>query len=270
MATLSVVMIVRNEAANLRACLDSARWADEIVIVDGGSDDDTVAIANEYTDKVFIERDWKGYGIQRQRAQARASGDWIFMLDADERITPELKAAISRIVMADDRSAVYAVPRLSFCFGRFIRHSGWYPDYVTRLYPRDRARYDGAIVHEKVQADRGMKVERLRGDLLHYTYRDLEHYLVKSAGYAAAWASARAAAGRRASLAQGIFHGIACFVRMYLLRAGFLDGRAGLLLALLSSHSTFAKYADLWVRRQPAPPSGSADPREGGSARDGS
>ena len=250
MAKLSIVMIVRNEAANLRACLDTARWADEIVIVDGGSSDDTVGIAHEYTDRVFIERDWKGYGMQRQRAQARAGGDWILMLDADERITPELKAEILRSLATDDRTTIYAVPRLSFCFGRFIRHSGWYPDYVVRLYPRERARYDDAIVHEKVNADSGMKVGRLKGDLLHYTYRDLEHYLVKSAGYAAAWASARAAVGRQASLSQGVFHGIACFVRMYLLHAGFLDGRAGLLLALLSAHSTFAKYADLWVRRQ--------------------
>jgi len=248
MARLSVALIVRNEAANLRACLDTVRWADEIVVVDGGSDDDTVAIAREYTDKVYVERAWAGYGVQRQRAQARATGDWILFVDADERVTPELRAEIERVVEADDRTAVYAVPRLSFCFGRFIRHGGWYPDYVVRLYPRERAHYDDALVHEKVVFGPGLRTVRLRGDLLHYTYRDLEHYLVKSAAYAAAWASARAAVGRRASLSQGILHGIACFVRMYLLRGGFLDGRAGLLLALLSAHSTFVKYADLWLR----------------------
>lgn len=253
MATLSAVLIVRNEAANLRACLASVRFANEIVVVDSGSTDDTVAIAREYTNQVFVETDWRGYGVQRQRAQSLARGDWIFMIDADERVTPRLQAEIERLVARDDRNVYAAVPRLSFCFGRFIRHSGWYPDYVVRLYPRERARYDNASVHERVVPDPGMRLERLTGDLLHYTYRDLEHYLVKSARYASAWAAERQRAGRRASLTQGILHGIACFVRMYLLRFGFLDGRAGLLLALLSAHSTFAKYADLWVRHQPPP-----------------
>lgn len=253
MPRLSAVLIVRNESAQLGACLESVKWADEIVVLDGGSDDDTVAIARRYTDKVFIERDWQGYGIQRQRAQQRASGDWILMIDADERVTPELRVEIERAVAADDRTIVYAVPRLSFCFGRFIRHGGWYPDYVTRLYPRGRARYGDELVHEKIHPDPGVRVVRLRGDLLHYTYRNLEHYLLKSAGFAAAWATMRQRQGRRAGLVQGMLHGIACFVRMYLLRAGFLDGKAGILLALLSAHSTFAKYADLWVRQQRLP-----------------
>jgi (heptosyl)LPS beta-1,4-glucosyltransferase len=250
---LSIVLIVRNEAANLGACLDSVAGMGEIVVLDSGSEDDTLAIARRYTDKVYVEREWQGYGVQRQRAQARANGEWVLMLDADERVTPALRAEIERAVAQDDRSRAYALPRLSFCFGRFIRHSGWYPDYVVRLYPRAHARYNDASVHEKVQPDPGLSIARLHSDLLHYTYRDLEHYLVKSAAYAAAWAAARERQGRRASLAQGVLHGVACFVRMYLLRAGFLDGRAGLLLALLSAHSTFAKYADLWVRRQ-APP----------------
>lgn len=254
MARLTVALIVRNESANLRACLKTVGWADEIVIIDSGSDDDTTAIAREYTDRVYGERDWQGYGIQRRRAEARASGDWILMIDADERITPELRAEIESAIAADARDRVYALPRLSFCFGRFIRHGGWYPDYVVRLYPRGRAGYDDAPVHEKVRYPPDMRVVRLRGDLLHYTYRDMEHYLVKSAAYAAAWASMRDRAGKQANLAQGLWHAFACFLRMYLLRAGFLDGRAGLLLALLSAHSTFVKYADLWVRRQPAAP----------------
>ena len=253
MARLSVVLIVRNESAQLGACLEGVTWADEIVVVDGGSDDDSVAIARRYTDKVFVDRDWQGYGIQRQRAQQRASGDWILMIDADERVTPELRVEIERVVATDDRTVLCAVPRLSFCFGRFIRHGGWYPDYVARLYPRAHARYGDEPVHEKVRPEPGMRVVRLQGDLLHYTYRDLQHYLVKSAAYAAAWAAMRERQGRRASLTQGLLHGLACFVRMYLLRAGFLDGKAGLLLALLSAHSTFAKYADLWVRRQSQP-----------------
>ncbi|HEY0720726.1 MAG TPA: glycosyltransferase family 2 protein, partial [Gammaproteobacteria bacterium] len=133
MATLSVVMIVKNEASNLAACLDSVQWADEIVIVDSGSSDNTVEIAQRYTSKVFVESDWQGYGIQRQRAQRYATGDWVLMLDADERVTPELRASIEQVLKRDDRNAVYAVPRLSWCFGRFIRHGGWYPDRVVRL-----------------------------------------------------------------------------------------------------------------------------------------
>ena len=254
MARLTAALIVRNESANLRPCLETISWVDEIVVVDSGSDDDTVNIAREYTENVYVERDWRGYGVQRQRAEARANGDWLLMIDADERVTPALRADLERAVAADNRDRVYALARLSFCFGRFIRHGGWYPDYVVRLYPRGRAGYDDAPVHEKVRHPPEMRVARLRGDLLHYTYRDIEHYLVKSAAYAAAWASVRERAGRQASLAQGLWHGIACFVRMYLLRAGFLDGRAGLLLALLSAHSTFVKYADLWARRQPAAP----------------
>lgn len=252
MATLSVVLIVRNEADNLAACLDTVSWAGEIVIMDSGSDDATLDIARRYTDKVYVDTDWQGFGIQRQRAQARASGEWLLMLDADERVTPELRASIEAAVAHDRREVVYAVPRLSWVFGRFIRHSGWYPDYVSRLYARTRTSYRADRVHEKLMVGEGMQLSMLTGDLLHYTYRDMNHYLVKSAHYAAAWAQQRQEQGKRASLSQGLLHGVGCFLKMYLLRAGFLDGRQGLLLALLSAHSTFVKYADLWVRTLPS------------------
>lgn len=254
-ARLSIAVLTHNEADNLDACLASAAWADEVVVCDSGSTDATLEIARRHGARVVEHRDWKGFGVQRQRAQDACSGDWVFMLDADERITPELRASIEAVVAADHRAYAYEVARLSWCFGRFIRHSGWYPDRVTRLYPRDWGRYDDALVHEKVVLADGVRLARVHGDLLHFTYRDLQHYLVKSAGYAAAWAEQRRNRGRRASLAQGIGHGIACFLRMYVFRAGFLDGRAGFLLAVLSAHSTFAKYADLWVRAQPRPPS---------------
>lgn len=250
MARLSAALIVRNESRNLRECLETLRWVDEIVVVDSGSDDDTIAIAHEYTDKVYVESDWQGFGMQRQRAQARTTGDWLLVVDADERVTTELRSEIEEVVARNEVGTAYAIPRLSFCFGRFIRHGGWYPDYVVRLYPRESGGCNAAPVHEKVELVPGVEVRRLSGDLLHYTYNDLEHYLVKSAAYAAAWSAMRYRAGQRATLLQGIWHGIGCFVRMYLLRAGFLDGRAGLLLALLSAHSTFLKYADLWLRGQ--------------------
>ncbi|MEJ2361062.1 MAG: glycosyltransferase family 2 protein [Gammaproteobacteria bacterium] len=252
MPSLSAVLIVKNEAACLAECLERLQFADEIIVLDAGSTDNTVEIARRYTSKVFTDADWRGYGIQRQRAQARASGDWILMIDADEHVTPELRTSIQAAVSADEQNTVYAIARLSWCFGRFIRHSGWYPDYVVRLYPRVKAKYGEDKVHEKLQYPASISARPLQGDLLHYTYRDLEHYLVKSAAYAAAWAEQRQLKGRRSSLLQGVLHGLACFVRMYVLRLGFLDGSQGLLLALLSGHSTFAKYADLWVRQQPS------------------
>ncbi|MDX5377361.1 MAG: glycosyltransferase family 2 protein [Halomonas sp.] len=251
--TLAAVLIVKNEAAHLRACLETLRWADEIVVLDAGSQDTTCAIAHEFTDKVTVNADWQGFGVQRQRAEAAAESDWILMIDADERVTPELGESIRRAV-ATGEPAIYTLPRLSWCFGDFIRHSGWYPDRVARLYPKGRAGYDDALVHEKLTNPHGLPVKALSGDLLHYTYRDLRHYLEKSAHYAQAWAEQRAARGKRGSLAAGLVHGLGCFLRMYLLRAGFLDGRQGLLLALLSAHSTFAKYADLWIRTQTSPP----------------
>jgi len=248
--TLSVALIVKNEENNLAECLDTVKWADEIVILDAGSNDRTIEIAKTYTDKIFVNADWQGYGIQRQRLQEFTSCDWVLMLDADERLTPELISAIKNVLKKNNRNLVYALPRLSWCFGAFIRHSGWYPDYVTRLYAKDKAQYNDKLVHEKLEYEEGMNLVKLKGDLLHYTYRDLEHYLVKSAGYASAWAEQREKRGKTSSLLQGFLHGISCFLKMYVFRFGFLDGKQGLLLAMLSGHSTFAKYADLWVRQQ--------------------
>lgn len=253
-ASLSVVLIVKDEAANIDGCLASVAWADEIVVLDAGSHDATVARARAHKARVEIAADWPGYGLQRQRAQALATGDWILMIDADERVTPDLAGEIRGAVSRDDRTRAYALPRLSWCFGRYIRHGGWYPDHVVRLYPRDRGRYDDALVHEKIALDPGIRVEHFRGDLLHFTYDSMRDYLVKSALYAEAWADQRELRGIRASLSQGIVHATGCFLKMYVLRGGVLDGRAGLLLALLSAHSTFVKYADLWHRRQPRPP----------------
>lgn len=251
MASISVVMIVKNEAKVIASCLERLDWADEIIVLDSGSADQSVEIAKRYTDKVFIDTDWQGYGIQRQRAQAYASGDWVLMVDADEQLTAELVENIKQAVRGNDVGKVYALSRLSFCFGRFIRHGGWYPDYVVRLYPRAEASYNAARVHEKLVCPEGLELVRLTGDMLHYTYNDLEHYLVKSAKYAAEWAEQKSQNGKKATLLQGVLHGMGCFLRMYIFRLGFLDGKQGFLLALLSGHSTFAKYAALWVKGQP-------------------
>ncbi len=258
MATLSAVLIVKNEALILAECLSLLAWVDEIVVLDGGSEDDSVVIARRYTDKVFVEADWQGFGVQRQRAQQHATGDWIFMIDADEHVTPELRQSIEATVAANQQQNVYLVPILPWCFGRFIRHSGWYPEHKIRLYPRCKARYGDHRVHEKLILDDGVQKHYLKGDLLHFTYRDMKHYLVKSANYADEWAQERQQEGRRGTLLQALTHGVGCFIKMYLVKRGFLDGPQGFLLALLSAHSTFVKYADLWSRAQPAAPAAKA------------
>lgn len=258
MARLSAVMIVKNEALVIAACLERLTWADEIVVLDGGSSDATLEIARQYTDKVSVEADWQGYGVQRQRAQKKASGDWILMVDADEHVSPDLKQSILTVVQQDERNKAYSVAILPWCFGRFLRHGGWYPAWKVRLYAKDKATYGDQRVHEKLHFSPGVEIRRLQGDLLHYTYRDLEHYLVKSARYAAEWAEQGQQRGKQVSLLKGVAHGLGCFLRMYIFRAGFLDGKQGFLMAMLSAHSTFVKYADLWSRSQGArnqPPS---------------
>lgn len=258
-------MIVRNEASNVAACLESCQsLADEIVIVDSGSDDNTAEIARQIPKVRFFEHKvWHGFGLQRRAAQEHIQAKWVFWIDADERVTPELAASIRKVIHDDGDGELdvntgrprgprlYSVNRLSWVFGRFIRHSGWHPDWVIRLYQTDTTQYSDDAVHEHVMKPENATIVKLQGNLLHYTYRDLKHYLVKSAQYASLWAQQRETRGKRASLSQGVIHAFGCFLKMYVLKAGFLDGRQGLLLALLSAHSTFAKYADLWIRRQP-------------------
>ncbi len=249
MPTLSVAMIVKNEAQDLAQCLDSVKdWADEIVILDSGSTDETEQIARRYGAKFYQHTDWQGFGKQRQLAQQYVTSDYVLWLDADERVSDELRRSIQQAVQQNQPNAVYQLPRLSEVFGRQIRHSGWYPDYVVRLYRTQFAKYGDELVHEKVHYPATAEVKKLNGDLYHYTYKDIHHYLVKSASYAKAWATQREAQGKTASLFDGVTHALGCFVKMYLLKAGFLDGKQGFLLAVLSAHSTFVKYADLWVR----------------------
>lgn len=246
--TLAAVLIVKNEANNLAACLATLDWVDEIVVLDSGSTDDTQAVAIAAGARFFVNSEWPGFGKQRQVAQSHVQSDWILWVDADERVTPELKNSVQAVLEKPKANTVYSIPRLSWVFGRFIRHCGWYPDRVLRLYPKALTGYNDALVHEKVHLNKGVKVRKLKGDLLHYTYRDLEHYLVKSAGYARAWAEQRQLKGKKASISQGIMHALGCFIKMYIIKLGFLDGKQGFLLSLLSAHSTFVKYADLWIK----------------------
>jgi (heptosyl)LPS beta-1,4-glucosyltransferase len=247
--TLAVALIVKNEAQHLKSCLETVKgWVDEIVILDSGSNDNTESIARQYTDKFYVNEKWPGFGPQRQRAQSYIDSDFVLWLDADERVTDELKKSVLKAVEANKPNTLYQFARLSWVFGRYIRHCGWYPDRVLRLYPTRLTQYNDSLVHEKVEVSSDMKVENLKGDAIHFTYNDMNHYLVKSAGYAEAWAEQREKKGKQGSISQGLLHALTCFLKMYVLKAGFLDGKQGLLLSILSAHSTFVKYADLWIR----------------------
>lgn len=242
---LSVVMITKNEAELLPDCLASVSWADEIIVLDSGSHDNSVDIATQAGAKVYHNDDWQGYGIQRQRAQHYATGDMILMIDADERVTPELRAAIEQVLVAPPSRTVYSLGRSNLFLGRFMRHSGWYPDRVMRLYPR-AFRYNDNLVHESLQSD-GAPVVALPGDLQHLTCRDLIAFQRKQLAYAEAWATERHRRGKRCSLFSLFSHTLGAFVKTLLLRAGFLDGKQGWILAVVNAQYTFNKYSALWA-----------------------
>ncbi len=248
--TLSAVMIVKNEESKIESCLRSLSWVDEIVVLDSGSNDSTVEICEKYTKNVYVENVWHGFGVQRQLAESYASGDWIFAVDADEEVTEELAEEIQAVVEANERDKVYAVPRLTWAFGSFVRHSGWYPDYVVRLYPRKRAHYNDSVVHERVVFGSDMRIQYLKNDLLHYSYNNLESWISKSARYSALWAEEKHKKGVRCSFYDSITHSIMFFLRVYVVKKGFLDGAAGFMVASTGAFSRFLKYSDLWLRQK--------------------
>lgn len=246
---LSVVLIARNEAGLLQECLESVAWADEIVLLDSGSDDETVEVARSFGALVFRNAEWPGFGKQRQLAQSHATGDYILMIDADERVSPELRQSIENALKDPQENTVYSLGRSNLFLGKFMRHSGWYPDRVNRLYPA-HFRYNDDLVHESLETD-GARVLPLQGDLLHLTCRDFFAFQRKQLGYAQAWATQRHQQGRRCSFFSVISHTLGAFVKTWILRAGFLDGKQGLILAGVNAQYTFNKYAALWAFSQP-------------------
>ena len=242
MTGLSVIIITKNEAANIRDCLKSVAWANEIVVVDAGSTDETVEICKESGAHVYVH-DWPGFGAQKNRALAYATGDWVFSIDADERVTPELRAEIEAAIKGHHHNAAYRVPRLSSFCGRYMRHSGWYPDYVTRLIRRGMGTFSDDLVHERLMVE-GM-TGTMSNHLIHDTFHDLESLLTKVNQYSTAGALMMKDKNKSASLKRAVASAGWAFFRTYILRAGFLDGREGFMVAVSTAEVTYYRYAKL-------------------------
>lgn len=251
---LSVVLIARDAADLLPECLESVSWADEIILLDSGSQDGTPDIAARYGAKVFYSSEWNGYGKQRQLAQRYASHPMILMIDTDERVTPPLRSAIETVLAQPASRNVYSLGRRNLFLGRFMRHSGWYPDRVIRFYPNTFS-YNDHQVHESLDTQ-GATVIALNGDLLHLTCRDFSMFQRKQFAYAEAWARQRYQQGKRCSIMSVFTHTLGAFFKTLVLRAGFLDGKQGWLLAVINAQYTFNKYTSLWALHHAAPSSG--------------
>lgn len=242
MPKLSVTVITHNEGSSIGAALESVSWADEIIVVDSHSSDETAAIARQFTPHVEV-RDWAGYGPQKNYAAGRASNDWILSIDADERITPALADEIKALMLAGPAAQGYRLSRVTHYLGRWIRSTDWYPDFHLRLYDRRAARWSERKVHESVEAQG--RVEKLSGEMLHYPYRDVSEHLTKIDRYTTLTAEQWASEGRRATPLQAFVYPRLAFFRNYILRRGFRDGQTGLLVSLLNSYYVFLKYAKL-------------------------
>jgi glycosyltransferase involved in cell wall biosynthesis len=257
MPKLSVAMITYNEETRIRGALESVKWADDIVVVDARSTDRTVEIARTYTDRVIV-RDWLGFVAQKNFALDQTRHEWVLSIDADERLSPALQKEVRRLCNAEIVADAYYVPRRAYFLGRWITHSGWYPDYKIRLFRKTHGRWQGGTVHESVQVSG--TVRYLQEDLLHYPYRDLSHNLHTINRYSTFGAEKLSMAGKRAHWYDMTLRPALTFLKKYLLRQGFRDGYQGLFIAILTSYANFAKYAKLWERQRT--PHSTAIPRE--------
>ncbi|PYM29479.1 MAG: glycosyltransferase family 2 protein [Candidatus Rokuibacteriota bacterium] len=242
---LSVVVVTRDEEERLRACLESVAWADEIVVVDAESEDKTVTIAREFTDRVVV-RPWPGYAAQKNAALDLATGDWALSLDADEVVSPELRSEIAGVLASDGPADGYAVPRRNIFWGRWVRHGGLYPDWQVRLFRRGRGRFVPRAVHESVSVDG--RVERLVGHLEHRSYRDVSDFLARADRYSTLAADEAVAQGRGARVGDLLLRPLGRFLAMYVVGRGFLDGWRGFLLATLYAYYVLIRAAKIWER----------------------
>ena len=247
MNTVSVIIIVKNGEEFIERALKSSVWANEIIILDSGSSDNTLEISKKYTNNIHISDTWPGFGKQRQNAQKLATSDWIFMLDADEEISSNLKNSILQAVDGDP--AIYQVNRLSEAFGKPVKHSGWYPDWINRLYPKNITSYNDALVHETLVIPGQYKPLKIHGTLRHNTYKNMQDYYGKMSIYIDAW-STQNINKKYGGLFIGILRGTWAFIKMYILKLGFLDGKIGFILAVLRAETTTMKYFDLAIKNK--------------------
>lgn len=240
---ISIIVITKNEADDIRECLKSISWADEIIILDSGSSDDTVKIAREFSKLVYISQDWQGFGIQKNRALAYATHNWVLSIDADERITPELRTEIQKAIAEPNSNSGFRIPRSSSYCGKFMRHSGWSPDYVVRLFRKDSGKFSENIVHESLVINGN--IGTLNYPIRHYAFSDLDEVLDKINRYSSAGASQKLNQGKRSSLGKAIRHGLWAFMRTFFIQAGFLDGREGFMLAVSNAEGVYYRYLKL-------------------------
>jgi glycosyltransferase involved in cell wall biosynthesis len=243
MPRLCSITITKNNATDIGACLESLAFCDERIVVDSGSDDDTVAIARQKGATVTFHA-WEGFGPQKNFAMSLTQSDWILWLDADEELSPEVTEAIKRAIATDDADA-YEISRLSEFCGRPMRHSGWHPDWVLRLFRRSKGRWSLGLGHDHVILDG--KVSRLKGLILHYPVRRIEDSLVKMDRYSTIGAQTMVEKGRKVWFITGILRGLFAFLRTYVLRAGFLDGREGFLLAVANAEGVYYRFMKAWL-----------------------
>ncbi|VAW63014.1 Putative two-domain glycosyltransferase [hydrothermal vent metagenome] len=238
---LSVTIICMNEEGRIRQCLESVRWADEIIVVDSGSTDKTLDIVAEYTDKIIINKEWPGFGLQKHLAVSRASHDWVLSIDSDEVVSDELRDEIIDLISRIDEKTVFRFNRLTHFCGKFIKHSGWHPDRIVRLFNKKYYQFNDAVIHESVSC-KGAKKINLKGKLYHYTYESLDEYIDKRNKYAYAWAKNQFTKGRKPSVLEIVVHSLFAFIRHYFIRLGVLDGYHGFLISMIQMQYTFNKY----------------------------
>ncbi len=243
--TLSVVIITRNEERNIRKCLESARWADEIVVVDACSSDRTIEVTKEYTSHVLV-RPWPGFGPQKNYAIGQASGEWVLVLDADERVSPELASEIQARLRGSDESDVVAfrIPRRNMYYGRWVRWGGIYPDYQLRLFRKDSARYNDVAVHENLLVNGAMGT--LTGHLDHYTEHAISDHFTRFPQYTTLAAQEKAKTTRVVRWSDLVIRPLVVLTKTYVLKQGFRDGVRGMIVCIFASMYTFVKYAKLW------------------------
>ena len=241
---VSAIIITKNAGTMIRRCIDSVAWADETIVVDSGSTDDTAEICCEMGVNFSVTSDFPGFGPQKNRALDLATGDWVVSIDADEWITPELRDEM-RAAMAKPTAAAYAVPRRSSFCGRYMKHSGWWPDHVIRLFRRDAARFSDDRAHERLLVEGTTR--KLKQPLMHEAISNMDQMLGKMNLYSTASARMLHERGRQASLATAVFHGGWAFFRTYVLRLGFLDGREGFILAVANAEGSYYRYVKLML-----------------------